>query len=43
MANFKVGGLIPDDYSWQQKNKFFRDSNHYFWDDPYLFKVGQDG
>nr|GEY91595.1 reverse transcriptase domain-containing protein [Tanacetum cinerariifolium] len=23
----------------QQKNKFFKDVKHYFWDDPFLFKV----
>ncbi|GKG36656.1 reverse transcriptase domain-containing protein [Tanacetum coccineum] len=22
----------------QQKNKFFKDVKHYFWDDPFLFK-----
>ncbi|XP_045831120.1 uncharacterized protein LOC123922450 [Trifolium pratense] len=43
MANFKAGNEIPEDYSYQQKKKFFRDANFYFWDDPYLFKVGQDG
>nr|GEW07800.1 reverse transcriptase domain-containing protein [Tanacetum cinerariifolium] len=26
----------------QQKNKFFKDVNHYFWDDPFLFKVCAD-
>nr|GEW43839.1 reverse transcriptase domain-containing protein [Tanacetum cinerariifolium] len=26
----------------QQKNKFFKDINHYFWDDPFLFKVCTD-
>ncbi|GAU32930.1 hypothetical protein TSUD_152910 [Trifolium subterraneum] len=43
MANFKAGNEIPEEYSYQQKKKFFRDANFYFWDDPYLFKVGQDG
>ncbi|CAJ2669753.1 unnamed protein product [Trifolium pratense] len=43
MANFKAGNEIPEEYSSQQKKKFFRDANFYFWDDPYLFKVGQDG
>nr|GEX93618.1 reverse transcriptase domain-containing protein [Tanacetum cinerariifolium] len=23
----------------QQKNKFFKDLKHYFWDDPFLFKI----
>ncbi|CAJ2674991.1 unnamed protein product [Trifolium pratense] len=39
MANFKVGNEIPEEYSYQQKKKFFRDANFYFWDDPYLFKL----
>ncbi|GJY55121.1 reverse transcriptase domain-containing protein [Tanacetum coccineum] len=25
-----------------QKNKFLKDVNHYFWDDPYLFKICAD-
>ncbi|GKB87124.1 reverse transcriptase domain-containing protein [Tanacetum coccineum] len=26
----------------QQKKKFFKDVKHYFWDDPYLFRIGAD-
>nr|GEW40046.1 reverse transcriptase domain-containing protein [Tanacetum cinerariifolium] len=26
----------------QQKNKFFKDVKHYFWDDPFLFKINAD-
>nr|GEU61487.1 transposon Ty3-I Gag-Pol polyprotein [Tanacetum cinerariifolium] len=26
----------------QQKNKFFKDVTHYFWDDPFLFKICAD-
>ncbi|GJT82987.1 reverse transcriptase domain-containing protein [Tanacetum coccineum] len=26
----------------QQNNKFFKDVKHYFWDDPYLFKICAD-
>nr|GFB02861.1 reverse transcriptase domain-containing protein [Tanacetum cinerariifolium] len=26
----------------QQKNKFFKDVNHYFWNDPFLFKTCTD-
>nr|GEX74718.1 hypothetical protein [Tanacetum cinerariifolium] len=26
----------------QQKNKFFKDVKHYFWDDPFLFKIHAD-
>nr|GEX27419.1 reverse transcriptase domain-containing protein [Tanacetum cinerariifolium] len=28
--------------SFQQKNKFFKDVKHYFWDDPFLFKICAD-
>ncbi|GKF08651.1 reverse transcriptase domain-containing protein, partial [Tanacetum coccineum] len=34
------GNDIPT-YS-QQKNKFFKDVKHYFWDDPFLFKICAD-
>nr|GEZ76631.1 reverse transcriptase domain-containing protein [Tanacetum cinerariifolium] len=26
----------------QQKQKFFKDARHYFWDDPYLFRICAD-
>ncbi|GKC02512.1 hypothetical protein Tco_0994122, partial [Tanacetum coccineum] len=26
----------------QEKNKFFKDVKHYFWDDPFLFKTCAD-
>nr|GFA74584.1 reverse transcriptase domain-containing protein [Tanacetum cinerariifolium] len=26
----------------QQKKKFFKDIKHYFWDDPYLFRICED-
>ncbi|GJS36778.1 reverse transcriptase domain-containing protein [Tanacetum coccineum] len=29
--------------TYQQKNKFFSDLEHYFWEEPYLFKVCSDG
>nr|GEW77303.1 photosystem I reaction center subunit XI, chloroplastic [Tanacetum cinerariifolium] len=35
--NFVVKGM-----SSQQKNKFFKDVKHYFWDDPFLFKICAD-
>nr|GEX73462.1 reverse transcriptase domain-containing protein [Tanacetum cinerariifolium] len=37
VVNFVVKGM-----SSQQKNKFFKDMKHYFWDDPFLFKVCAD-
>ncbi|GJU14661.1 reverse transcriptase domain-containing protein, partial [Tanacetum coccineum] len=38
----KEGNFIVKEMSSQQKNKFFKDVNHYFWDDPYLFKICAD-
>ncbi|GJV90344.1 reverse transcriptase domain-containing protein [Tanacetum coccineum] len=38
-ANYHAGNFIVKGMSSQQKNKFFKDVKHYFWDDPYLFKI----
>ncbi|GJR91323.1 reverse transcriptase domain-containing protein [Tanacetum coccineum] len=35
--NFMIKGM-----STQQKRKFFKDVKHYFWDDPFLFKICAD-
>ncbi|GJT85876.1 reverse transcriptase domain-containing protein [Tanacetum coccineum] len=37
-ANYHAGNFMIKVMSSQQKNKFFKDVKHYFWDDPYLFK-----
>ncbi|GKB39302.1 reverse transcriptase domain-containing protein [Tanacetum coccineum] len=42
-ANYLVGDIIPKGMTYQQKNKFFSDLKHYFWKEPYLFKVCYDG
>ncbi|GJX33761.1 reverse transcriptase domain-containing protein [Tanacetum coccineum] len=42
-ANYLVGDIIPKGMTYQQKNKFFSDLKHYFWEEPYLFKVCSDG
>ncbi|GJZ66238.1 reverse transcriptase domain-containing protein [Tanacetum coccineum] len=42
-ANYLVAGIIPKGMMYQQKNKFFSDLKHYFWEEPYLFKVCSDG
>ncbi|GJZ03646.1 hypothetical protein Tco_0536921 [Tanacetum coccineum] len=36
--NYHAGKFIVKGMSSQQKNKFFKDVKHYFWDDPFLFK-----
>ncbi|GJU60387.1 reverse transcriptase domain-containing protein [Tanacetum coccineum] len=41
-ANYYAGNFIVKGMSSQQKNKFFKDVKHYFWDDPYLFKICAD-
>nr|GEW03768.1 reverse transcriptase domain-containing protein [Tanacetum cinerariifolium] len=42
IANYHVGNFIMKGMSSQQKKKFFKDVKHYFWDDPYLFKIYAD-
>nr|GEW91578.1 DNA-directed DNA polymerase [Tanacetum cinerariifolium] len=41
-ANYHVGNFIVKGMSSQQKNKFFKDVKHNFWDDPLLFKICAD-
>nr|GEZ08371.1 reverse transcriptase domain-containing protein [Tanacetum cinerariifolium] len=38
-ANYHVGNFVVKGMSSQQKKKFFKDVKHYFWDDPFLFKI----
>ncbi|GJS54981.1 hypothetical protein Tco_0628343 [Tanacetum coccineum] len=42
IANYHAGNFIKKGMSSQQKKKFFKDVKHYFWDDPYLFKICAD-
>nr|GEV90063.1 reverse transcriptase domain-containing protein [Tanacetum cinerariifolium] len=42
IANFYAGNFIKKGLTSQQKKKFFKDVKHYFWDDPYLFRIGVD-
>ncbi|GKC98418.1 reverse transcriptase domain-containing protein, partial [Tanacetum coccineum] len=41
-ANYHAGNFVVKGMSSQQKNKFFKDMRHYFWDDPFLFKIYVD-
>nr|GEY85642.1 reverse transcriptase domain-containing protein [Tanacetum cinerariifolium] len=41
-ANFHAGNFIVKGMSSQQRKKFFKDVRHYFWDDPYLFRICED-
>nr|GEU85393.1 reverse transcriptase domain-containing protein [Tanacetum cinerariifolium] len=40
--NFYARNFIVKGMSSQQKKKFFKDVKHYFWDDPYLFRICAD-
>nr|GEX18289.1 reverse transcriptase domain-containing protein [Tanacetum cinerariifolium] len=42
IANFHAGNFIKKWFTSQQKKKFFKDVKHYFWDDPYLFRIYAD-
>nr|GEY66379.1 reverse transcriptase domain-containing protein [Tanacetum cinerariifolium] len=39
IANYHAKNFIVKGMSSQQKKKFFKNVKHYFWDDPYLFKI----
>nr|GEX61161.1 reverse transcriptase domain-containing protein [Tanacetum cinerariifolium] len=41
-ANYHAGNFIVKGMSSQQEKKFFKDVKHYFWYDPYLFKICAD-
>ncbi|GKF22881.1 reverse transcriptase domain-containing protein, partial [Tanacetum coccineum] len=41
-ANYHAGNFIVKGISSQQKNKFFKDVKHYFWDDPFLCRICAD-
>nr|GEV94317.1 reverse transcriptase domain-containing protein [Tanacetum cinerariifolium] len=42
IAKYHAGNFIVKGMSSQQNRKFFKDVKHYFWDDPYLFKIYAD-
>ncbi|GJS48345.1 reverse transcriptase domain-containing protein, partial [Tanacetum coccineum] len=42
IANHHAGNFLIKGMSTQQKRKFFKDVKHYFWDDPYLFRICAD-
>nr|GEX42523.1 reverse transcriptase domain-containing protein [Tanacetum cinerariifolium] len=42
IANYHAENFCVKGMSSQQKKKFFKDVKHYFWDDPYLFKICVD-
>ncbi|GJT87885.1 reverse transcriptase domain-containing protein [Tanacetum coccineum] len=41
-ANYHAGNFVIKGMSSQQKNKFFKEVKHYFWDEPYLLNIYAD-
>nr|GFA61150.1 reverse transcriptase domain-containing protein [Tanacetum cinerariifolium] len=41
-VNYHAGNFVLKGMSSQQKNKFFKDVKHYFWNDPFLFRICAD-
>nr|GEZ04959.1 reverse transcriptase domain-containing protein [Tanacetum cinerariifolium] len=41
-VNYHADNFLVKGMSTQQKNKFFKDVKHYFWDHPFLFKICAD-
>nr|GEY79675.1 reverse transcriptase domain-containing protein [Tanacetum cinerariifolium]GEY79676.1 reverse transcriptase domain-containing protein [Tanacetum cinerariifolium] len=41
-SNYHAGNFVVNGMSSQQKSKFFKDVKHYFWDDPFMFKICAD-
>nr|GEV66822.1 reverse transcriptase domain-containing protein [Tanacetum cinerariifolium] len=42
-ANYLVGKILRKGLTYAQRCKFFSKLKHYFWDEPYLFKMSPDG
>jgi len=43
IANYLASGVMPYDLSSHQKKKFLYDIRHYFWEEPFLYKLCKDG
>ena len=42
IVNYLACGVVPQEFSYQQKRKLRTDRRYYIWDDPLLFKRGAD-
>nr|GEV59214.1 reverse transcriptase domain-containing protein [Tanacetum cinerariifolium] len=42
LANKEINAMFPLETLNMQKKKFFKDVKHYFWNDPFLFKICAD-
>ena len=43
VVNYLVCGIIPSDFTYQQKKKILHDAKFFFWEEPLLFKECADG
>jgi len=43
MVNFKMCGVLPPGLSYQQRKKFFTNAEYYVREDPFLYKLCEDG
>ncbi|XP_070005678.1 uncharacterized protein [Nicotiana sylvestris] len=43
VANYLVSGIVPNEFSSNQRKNLKRDCLGYYWDEPYLFKIFTDG
>ena len=42
IVNYLACGVVPQEFSYQQRRKLRTESKYYIWDDPLLFKRGAD-
>ena len=42
-VNYLACGITPPELTFQQKKKFLADVKHFYWDEPYLFRLCVDG
>ena len=42
IVNYLACGIMPPEFSYQQRKRLRTDSRYYIWDDPLLFKRGVD-
>ena len=42
IINYLVAGLIPEDWDYATRKKFYKEVKHYFYDELELFKLGAD-
>ena len=42
IVNYLACGVVPQEFSYQQKRKLRTENRYYIWDDPLLFKRGTD-